>query len=224
MNVVAIPCLIDNYAYWLPELGVVIDPSEAGPVLDRLDGASLTAVWCTHHHWDHVGGVVELASCFPGLKVCGSGRRPIEGLTHTFADGDELDGMRIMAVPGHTLDALAFYFPEGEVFVGDTMFAMGCGRLFEGDAEMMYTSLARLAALPAATRAWFGHDYAAKNLAFTNTLLTTDRQPLPPPATMGLEVQTNLFLRCDDAHLAAMVGSVPGVATFAALRRRRDQF
>lgn len=224
MNVVPIPCLVDNYAYWLPDRRVVVDPSDAGPVLERLDGASLDAVWCTHHHWDHVGGVAALARRFPGLKVYGSGRRPIEGLTHRLADGDELDGVRIMAVPGHTLDALAFYHPGGDVFVGDTMFAMGCGRLFEGDAPMMFASLARLAALPSATRVWFGHDYAVKNLAFTRSLVSTDRQPLPPPATMGLEVQSNLFLRADDADLAAMLGTAPGVATFAALRHRRDHF
>ena len=224
MNVVPIPCLTDNYAYWLPERRGIIDPSEAAAVLDRLDGASLDAVWCTHHHWDHVGGVVELAARFPGLKVYGSGRRPIEGLTHHLAEGDELDGVRIMAVPGHTLDALAFYDPDGDVFVGDTMFAMGCGRLFEGDAAMMFASLARLAALPPTTRVWFGHDYAEKNLAFTRSIVRTDRQALPPPATMGLEVLTNLFLRAADVDLAATLGTVPGVATFAALRRRRDHF
>ena len=226
MNVVAIPCLTDNFAYWLPEIGVVIDPSEAGPVLSTLRGASLEAIWCTHHHHDHVGGVPALAAAFPGLRVYGSGRSPVSGLTHTLVDGDALEGAEVLSVPGHTLDALAFYFPgdPGHVFVGDTLFAMGCGRLFEGTPELMVGSLARLRALPASTNIWYGHDYAKKNHAFTQSILPTGRVPTPPPVAMAVERATNLFLRWDDPAVSGALSEPPGVPTFAALRKRRDVF
>lgn len=226
MRVVRIPCLTDNQAYWLPDLGVVIDPSEAAPVLDALNGAPLRAVWCTHHHPDHVGGIAGLSTRFPGLRVYGSGKRPIQGLTDELEEGDSLDGARILSVPGHTLDALAFYLPEGDgdVFVGDTLFAMGCGRLFEGDAAMMWASLLRLRALPDSTRLWFGHDYSAKNLLFTNAIAAVDRAAGPPPTALSVERTTNLFLRADHRGVAAAMGAEPGVATFSALRAWRDRF
>lgn len=223
MRVVPIPCLTDNYAYWLPELGVVVDPSEAAPVLAALGSAPLQAVWCTHHHPDHVGGVPALVARFPGLRVYGSGRRPIAGLTDALADGDRIDGAEVLAVPGHTLDALTFVV-DGEAFTGDTLFALGCGRLFEGDAAQMWGSLQRLRALPGATRLWFGHDYAARNLAFTHTILPVDRAPAPPPVRLDHERATNLFLRADDPEVATALGEAPGLATFTALRRRRDGF
>jgi hydroxyacylglutathione hydrolase len=226
MRVEAIPCLQDNFAYWLPDLGVVIDPSEAAPVLERLAGAKLRAVWCTHHHADHVGGVLELARRFPGLRVYGSGKRPIAGLTDALGDGDQLDGAEVLAVPGHTLDALSFYFTAdgGHAFTGDTLFAMGCGRLFEGTAFAMYGSLARLAALPGSTSLWFGHDYAVRNLAFSVELLPVDREPRPPPVALSEERATNLFLRADDPRVAAAVGRTPGLDTFTELRERRNRF
>jgi len=223
MRVVPIPCLTDNYAYWLPELGVVVDPSEAGPVLASLGGASLRAVWCTHHHPDHVGGVPALAARFAGLRVVGSGRRPIEGLTDTVGDGDTVDGAQVLSVPGHTLDALTFVI-DGEAFTGDTLFAMGCGRLFEGDAAQMWASLQRLRALPDPTRLWFGHDYSVRNRAFTEAILPTGRRPAPPPTALDEERRTNLFLRADDPVVAAKIGEAPGLPTFLALRRRRDRF
>ncbi len=226
MRVDVIPCLQDNFAYWLPEIGVVIDPSEAGPVLDHLDGASLAEVWCTHHHHDHVGGVLELARRFPGLRVVGSGKRPIAGLTHEVGDGDRLSGATVLSVPGHTLDALSFYFPDGggHAFTGDTLFAMGCGRLFEGSAAQMYASLERLRALPGSTQLWFGHDYAARNLSFTRSVAPVEREARPPPVAMAEERATNLFLRCDDPAVAAALGREPGLAAFTELRSRRDRY
>jgi hydroxyacylglutathione hydrolase len=183
-------------------------------------------VWCTHHHADHVGGVPELARRFPGLRVYGSGRRPIVGLTDAVGDGDELDGARVLSVPGHTVDALTFHLPQdgGHAFTGDTLFAMGCGRLFEETAECMYDSLLRLRELSASTSLWFGHDYAERNLAFSETVLPVRRVARPPPVAMAEERATNLFLRADDPAVAAAVGRAPGLATFTELRSRRDRF
>ncbi len=226
MIVETIPCLRDNYAYYLPELGVVVDPSEAEPVLAAVGDRPLRAIWCTHHHWDHVGGIPALKQRYPALRVVGSGydRDRIDGLTETAEEGDTLDGARILAIPGHTLGAIAFVFPDA-VFTGDTLFLAGCGRLFEGTPAVMVESLAKLRALPDATRVYGGHEYTVNNLKFAHTVGCAQRRVAgPPPGTIGEERATNPFLRWDDAALAARVGTAPGVACFAEVRRRKDGF
>lgn len=226
MIVEPIPCLRDNYAYYLPALGVVVDASEAAPVLAAVGDRPLRAVWCTHHHWDHVGGIPALKERIPGLEVVGSGhdRDRIEGLTDTVEEGDTRDGARVLAIPGHTLGAIAFVFPD-VVFTGDTLFLAGCGRLFEGTPAMMVASLTKLRALPDATRVYGGHEYTENNLRFARTLGCAEgRVARPPPGTMGEERATNPFLRWDDPALAARVGAEPGVACFAEVRRRKDTF
>lgn len=226
MIVEAIPCLRDNYAWWLPELGVVIDPSDAAPVRAHLGARRPRAVWCTHHHWDHVGGIPELAAAFPGLEVVGPAHDHdrIAGLTRTVADGDTIDGARVLAIPGHTLGAVAYVF-DGDVFTGDTLFLAGCGRLFEGTPAMMVASLAKLRALPDATRVWPGHEYTASNLAFARSIgVAGGRHAAPPPGTLGEEKATNPFLRWDDPVIAARLGTSLGVDTFAEARRRKDTF
>ena len=173
----------------------------------------------------------------PGLRLAasaadapwlGSWRTPDQllGLTDAVGDGDELDGARVLSVPGHTVDALTFHLPQdgGHAFTGDTLFAMGCGRLFEETAECMYDSLLRLRELSASTSLWFGHDYAERNLAFSETVLPVRRVARPPPVAMAEERATNLFLRADDPAVAAAVGRAPGLATFTELRSRRDRF
>lgn len=219
-------CLVDNYAWLLDDVGVVVDPSEAEPVLAALGDAPLRAIWLTHHHWDHVGGVPGLLARFPGIPVLAghADRDRIEGLTDTVREGDTVGPARVLEVPGHTLGAVAWVV-DGGVFTGDTLFLAGCGRLFEGTPAQMVASLAKLRALPDDTQVWCGHDYAAKNLAFAATLgLGADRRPTEPPGTIGEERRTNPLLRWDDQALAARLGTAPGVDTFARVRARRDTF
>src|SRR6185295_14682250 len=170
MRVVPVPCLKDNFAYLVIEgdRAAIVDPGEAAPIEAALarEQVTLAAVWATHHHADHVGGVPDLVARHPGLEVVAGERDAgkIPAVSHRLADGDEvaLGGLRARAIwnPGHTLGAISFVI-EGCAFTGDTLFGAGCGRLFEGDAAMMHASLARLAALAPETRVYFGHEYTA---------------------------------------------------------------
>ena len=181
-----VPCLRDNYAYLLrePDRGDawLVDPSEAGPPAEALrrHGCTLRGIFATHHHHDHVGGIAELVGWFPGVWVAGhdSDRGRIPGQTNFVAAptdawidaGIEVGGRRVLAlhIPGHTRGAIAWRIAgePDDVFTGDTLFAGGCGRLFEGTPAQMHESLQRITALPGATRLWFGHEYTAANLRF----------------------------------------------------------
>jgi hydroxyacylglutathione hydrolase len=252
MHVEAIPCLRDNYA-WLIRCGstgatALVDACEEA-VVGRV-GARLDALWCTHHHWDHVGGNLAVAAAFPGIGVYGheSDRARIPGLTVALEDGATFSlgrlSIEVLHVPGHTLGAIA-YVVRGEretvVFTGDTLFSAGCGRLFEGTAQMMASSLSRLATLPPATRVYCGHEYTASNLAFARYLEPTSsaiaqraeevlalRQAGRPsvPSTLAIELETNPFLRSDAPELRATLGLVdaPAVEVFAATRKLKDGF
>jgi hydroxyacylglutathione hydrolase len=259
VEIVPVPQLSDNYAYLLldPETGEagVVDCAEASPVLAeaRRRGVRLTAILATHHHFDHVGGNEELLAELPALRVYGSAEDAprIPGITNRVRDGDavEVGRMRgrVIFIPAHTSGHVAYHFPtERAVFTGDTLFAGGCGRLFEGDAAQMMASLGRLAALPDDTRVFCGHEYTEKNLRFAatlepgNTALRTKlgtvealrRQGKPTvPSTISDEKATNPFLRTHSRELAASVAQrVPGlaagdpVALFAAVRALKDRF
>jgi hydroxyacylglutathione hydrolase len=181
MSVTPIPCLKDNYAYLVTcdrtKRTAIVDPSEAAPVLDAVKRAGVKpeAIWNTHHHWDHVGGNEELVSALGIGEVCGhaSDKGRIAAQTRFLEEGDRFTlgdlKVSILHIPGHTTGAIA-YVVEGErspaVFTGDTLFIAGCGRLFEGTPEMMFASLAKLAALPDDTRVYCGHEYTKSNLAF----------------------------------------------------------
>jgi hydroxyacylglutathione hydrolase len=182
MRIVPVPCLQDNYADLVicerTRRAAIVDPGEADPVLEaaRREGVSLVAVWATHHHADHVGGVEELKKDFD-LEVIGSehDRGRIPRITRTVDDGDTVElgeevRARVIHNPGHTLGAISFWIEDagdgGAVFTGDTLFSAGCGRLFEGTPAQMQTSLARLTELPPDTRVYFGHEYTASNLRF----------------------------------------------------------
>jgi len=256
MKVVAVPQLMDNYAYLVIDddshQAGIVDCAEAESVLEAVqrEGVRLTAVLPTHHHYDHVGGNEELLAALPDLTVYGVDER-IPGLTARVRDGDRLQlgglGAQVIFIPAHTTGHIAYYFPrEHAVFTGDTLFAGGCGRLFEGDAAQMMRSLGKLAALPDDTRVYCGHEYTEKNLRFAATLEPGNRRLAEKlaavqalrregkptvPSTMADERATNPFLRIDSEELArsvrARVPDVPPgdpVTLFAAVRALKDRY
>jgi len=231
MRVLAVPCLKDNFAYLVIDgtNAAVVDPGEAGPVTAQLEGITLKAIWLTHHHWDHVGGVEALVAAHPELEVVAHtkdrGRAP--KVTRFVEEGDTVElgsvRARIIHNPGHTLGAISYWIEDGDgaVFTGDTLFAAGCGRIFEGTPEMMHASLAKLAALPPSTRVYFGHEYTEANLKFAarvepnNEAIAARRAALrtpSTPSTIADERATNPFLLAND------------VAEFAARRTAKDSF
>ena len=259
MDVVPVPQLSDNYAYLLIDpathAAAVVDCAEAAPVLDeiRSRGVRLRAVLATHHHFDHVGGNEDLLAAVPGLRVFGSADDAprIPGITDRVRDGEPIGpaglAARVILIPAHTSGHVAYHFPEERsVFTGDTLFAGGCGRLFEGDARQMMASLAKLATLPPETRVWCGHEYTEKNLRFAVELEPGNRRLQDKlaavqalrragkptvPSTIDDEQATNPFLRTGSPELAASVRRrVPNlpaedpVALFAAVRTLKDHY
>lgn len=258
MRVIPIQQLSDNYAYLVIDETTgkagIVDCSEADkalPVIER-SGAELVAILPTHHHFDHVGGNRDLLGKLPRLEVYGyrgEGHR-IPGCTREVSDGDEIRignaAARILYIPAHTSGHIAYYFAaDKNVFTGDTLFAGGCGRLFEGNAEMMMRSLSRLMSLPDDTRVWFGHEYTEKNLRFALTLEPHNetlrkkhswaaeqaRKGEPTvPTTIASEKETNPFLRWKSPELRSSIerlsggGPLDDVAVFARTRALKDEF
>ena len=255
MKVVAVPQLMDNYAYLVIDEKTgkagIVDCAEAEPVLQAVarEQVTLSAILPTHHHYDHVGGNEDLLKAVPGLTVYGIDQR-IPGLTQQVLGGDRLTlgslAIKVMFIPAHTSGHIAYYFPdEHAVFTGDTLFAGGCGRLFEGDAAMMIGSLSKLAALPDETRVYFGHEYTEKNLRFALTL-EPDNAALrekhawskkqmkagatTTPTTIASEKATNPFLRWQSPELRATLRArfpellMTDVDVFARTRALKDNF
>ncbi len=257
MQIYRLSALSDNYIFVLHDavrqVAAVVDPAEARPVLEclsRLD-ASLVAILNTHHHGDHVGGNAELMRHFPQATVYGGelDRGRIPGQQYFLKEGDRVSfGDRtaeVLFVPGHTRAHIAYYFPPlsdqepGDLFCGDTLFAGGCGRLFEGSPEQMVRSLSQLRALPDNTRVWCAHEYTLNNLKFALTIegynpdlqarfaevqAARQRSEATVPTLLGTEKQTNPFLRWDVPALQQSVQSQDAVEAFARLRRLKDQF
>jgi hydroxyacylglutathione hydrolase len=257
MEIIRIPVLSDNYIFLMldreRQIAAVVDPAEAAPVLVELarQQVELVAIFNTHHHGDHVGGNKELITAFPNLTVYGGAedRGRIPGQQVYLNDGDRVKfGAReaeVFFIPGHTRAHIAYYFPPaiddepGELFCGDTIFAGGCGRLFEGTPAQMVTSISKLRQLPDDTRIWCAHEYTLGNLKFAITVdphnqelqqrlvdVTAARsQSIPTvPTSIGVEKRTNPFLRWDTAALQASVDSRDPVETFARVRGRKDTF
>ena len=247
-----VPCLKDNYAYLVfdPESRqcAVVDPSEAEPVKRALakHQFTLTHIVNTHHHQDHVGGNRTLIDL--GAEVWGAekDRARIPALAHGLREGDVFKlgahEARVIEIPGHTMGHIAFHFGGARaVFTGDTLFLMGCGRLFEGTPALMWQSLSKLAVLPEETRVFCGHEYTLNNGRFALTVepgnadlqqrmreverLRGEGKPTVP-ATIALESRTNPFLRAGRADIARSLGmaGAAAVAVFAELRRRKDAF
>ncbi len=251
MQISLIPCLSDNYAYLIEAAGAVavVDPSEPEPVLRILrdKGLHLTHILNTHHHFDHTGGNLPLKEQF-GATIIGpaADSHRIPGLDQGVGEDDvvTLGDTRwtVMNIPAHTSGHIAFWGREqAAVFTGDTLFAMGCGRLFEGTPAQMWASLQKLVALPPDTRVYCGHEYTLSNGRFALTVdignadlhaRMTDvesarLQGRPTiPSSIALERATNPFLRATEAALASAVGLAFGdpVAVFAELRRLKDSF
>ena len=247
LKIEAVPCLRDNYAYLVSGDGLcaVVDPSEAGPVQAALRGLKLTHILNTHHHWDHTGGNEALKRA-TGAVVVGPAKDR-ERIPAIDIGVEEESGWRfgehevaILEVPAHTKGAIAFVF-GGAVFTGDTLFAMGCGRLFEGTPAMMHASLAKLAALPDETEVYCGHEYTLNNARFALTLEPGNRElqarmkaveaarangKPTVPSTIALEKRTNPFLRTGSAEIRATLKMQDAgeVAVFAEIRRRKDAF
>lgn len=220
MRVLSIPCLTDNYAYLVidGDTAAIVDPSAHQPVLDVIarEKVKPIAIWLTHHHWDHIGGVEGIVAAHPDIAVVAhtSDSARVPNATKLVDDGDvvTLGNLRakILHNPGHTLGAISYWIEDGEgaVFTGDTLFAAGCGRVFEGTPDMMYASLTKLAALPPSTRVYFGHEYTAANLKFAlhvepnNAAIAARMEGVTTPSTpstIGDERTTNPFLLAKDA-------------------------
>ncbi len=247
-----VPVLRDNYVYLLrePESGAVaaVDPSVAGPVAEALDklGWKLSHIINTHHHHDHTGGNLELKARY-GAIVVGplADRARIPGIDVALAEGDTFkfgkEEAKVFDVPGHTSGHCAFWFPRSRaLFCGDTLFLMGCGRLFEGTPAQMWNSLSKLKKLPGDTRIYCGHEYTQANARFALTVEPGNQALIARakrvdelraqgkstvPGTMAEELATNPFLRADIPALQKSQNA-PGdaVATFAAIRKAKDSF
>ncbi|MBL1176136.1 hydroxyacylglutathione hydrolase [Pantanalinema sp. GBBB05] len=257
MQIDRLPALSDNYIFLLHDPtrqeAAVVDPADATPVLRRLEqlGAKLVAIFNTHHHHDHVGGNARLLQHFPAAIVYGGindqGRIP--GQTVSLQEGDHVTfgdrSAQVFFIPGHTKAHIAYYFPPvkpndtGELFCGDTLFAGGCGRLFEGTPAQMIDSLSKLRQLPDNTRVWCAHEYTLKNLQFALTVdqqnpdlqhrlaiveAARQRSEATVPSVLGVEKRTNPFLRWDDREIRAKVKASNDIQTFSRLRGMKDMF
>lgn len=257
MQIHRLPALSDNYIFVLhfpdTQQAAVVDPAEAEPVLECLLSleAQLAAILNTHHHRDHVGGNLALLQRFPNAVVYGGAedRGRIPGQQEFLKEGDRISvGDRqadILFVPGHTRAHIAYYFPptspelSGDLFCGDTLFAGGCGRLFEGTPAQMVHSLDKLRVLPDSTNIWCAHEYTLKNLQFAlsvdpenqalrlryqETLHQRQLQQPTVPSRLDVEKQTNPFLRWDTPALQSAMNTQDPVQSFARLRGKKDMW
>ncbi|MCY1400621.1 Hydroxyacylglutathione hydrolase GloB [compost metagenome] len=254
----ALPAFSDNYIWLLQDMTsrrcAVVDPGDARPVEDWLDahpGWQLCDIVVTHHHADHVGGVARLKAQ-TGARVLGPAGENIPGRDLALEDGERVEvlglGFEVIHVPGHTLGHIAYYHADPVqplLFCGDTLFAAGCGRLFEGTPAQMHTSLSRLAALPGATRVYCAHEYTLSNLRFARAVEPGNPEVqarfdevsrwreegrISLPSTIGLERATNPFLRVSETSVKKIADERAGQEirtpeeVFARIRQWKDSF
>ena len=257
--IIPLAAFTDNYVWAIREgdRAAVVDPGDAAPVGAWLarERVALAAILVTHHHRDHTGGIVALVREHP-VPVFGPAREAIPGRTTAVAGGDRFTipglalALDVLDIPGHTAGHVAFVgrgdaWGAPALFCGDTLFAAGCGRLFEGTADEMWTSLSALAALPGDTRVYCGHEYTLANLRFAGTVepanpaiaerarreqAKRDRDLPTLPSTIAEERATNPFLRAREPQVRAIAEARAGgrldgeVAVFAALREWKNAF
>lgn len=226
-----IPIFKDNYIWLIinsiQKKVIAVDPGEASSLKYFLNSHHLTleAILITHHHADHTQGIPELAKSYPEASIFGPKQNHITGLTNLVEEGDIIelsmlnDLISVLSIPGHTLDHLAYYLP-GMIFCGDTLFSAGCGRVFEGTIEQMFSSLQRIAALPNETLIYCAHEYTLQNLKFAQVvehgnqdiqqrmdeviaLINQNRATIP--THIGDEKKYNIFLRCQDPTIIKCV-------------------
>jgi len=252
IEVVPLRAFKDNYMWTLRDSGVavVVDPGDARPVLDYLasENLRLVAILATHHHQDHVGGIAELLQEHP-VPVYGPRGEPITTLTHPVGGGDEVVlkelavSFEVLNIPGHTRAHIAYY-GANMLFCGDTLFACGCGRVFEGTPQQLHASLQSLMSLPDETEVYCGHEYTLANIAFAKAVepenaalllreasdarLRSENRPTLP-STIGREKATNPFLRVTRPAVIQSANKYLGrrvsdpAAVFAALRQWKNQ-
>ncbi len=247
------PCLEDNYCYLLHDedtgATAVIDTPDVPAIEQALKsrGWQLTHILNTHHHWDHAGGNLELKQK-TGCTIVGpkAEKDRIPGIDIAVGDGDSFDlgqhTAQVFDTPGHTSGHIVYHFEkDGVAFVGDTLFSMGCGRLFEGTPEQMWHSLSKLLVWPDNTLLYCAHEYTLSNARFAASIdpgntqlaarieeverLRANRQATIP-TTVGLEKKTNPFLRPDDPGIRKLLAmpDANDTAVFAEIRRRKDSF
>lgn len=253
LQLVTIPCLSDNYAYLVHDAAsgetALIDVPEAAPILAELKrrGWTLSQIWITHHHDDHIQGVPEMVAA-TGAKVSGGAAdaHRLPPLDVELAEGDKLrigaETGDVLDVSGHTVGHLAFHFPASKLaFTADSLMAMGCGRLFEGAPALMWESLSKLAVLPGDTVICSGHEYTQSNARFALSV-DPDNPALQArvasinearakgqatvPSLLSEELATNPFLRAVDPAVKQFVGMADATdaEVFAEIRKRKDNF
>lgn len=256
-TIVPIPALKDNYIWAIHSKGSrsiwIVDPGEAQPVIDYLEAHDLhlDGILITHHHWDHTHGLPDLHKRYPLTAIYGANPTQVPQVTHPIAEGDTIPlntwdtphRIRILSIPGHTLDHTA-YLLDNALFCGDTLFGCGCGRIFEGTPSMMYHSLHKIKQLPPDTLIYCGHEYTMANLAFAlkvdplnaalqqryeRTQRLSETHPCTLPSRLSEECETNPFLRCDTVSVQTGVSAhtqtplTDPIDTFAALRTWKNQ-